>query len=383
MMRLKICATFCALAFLLASCASYNVYSVKSRPNMAVKGGLMYALPQTDICLSVTFQKRNFTQAPYAQFASEMLGMDSLRIDEPYSIVSMSLSGVNKADPSQYYFISPRRISVNVDSRGLLQSVGMNTPVSNRAGLGEGDFSYTEPSAEHAPSLSLNTYDRADTFYVRGDLPGHPSLVSTRKDVRNLRQRAQAAADRIAELQEKRQQLLYGDYDGNYTPEAIQYLVDRLGEQESALLSQFLGTTETETVDFYITPSSDRSKVAEQQMLVFCFSPTFGLYDTIYPEVPDLCPFYCTITSEANLKKPSGFVRATSKGLIGKNNTTVGRSTFKYRQSEVANVRIEGGKYSFSRQLPIAQFGPIIDLPRGRFRAVFDRHTGDLIYFER
>lgn len=383
MMRIRLLTVLCGLLFLATSCASYEVYSVKSRPHAAVKGGLLYALPQTDICLSVTFQKRDFSQAPYASFASEMLGMDSIRIDEPYSILSMSLKGVNKADPSQYFFVSPRRISVSIDNRGLLQSVGMDDCLRRDMENPNADFSYSDHSRQQVPAVSLNTYDRTDTFYVKGDVPGHPSLISSRRDVRSLRQRAQATADRISEIQDKRQQLLYGDYDGGYTPEAIQYLLERLAEQETDLLAQFVGTVESETVDFYITPSADRSKLQEQQMLVFCFSPTFGLYDTIYPEVPDLCPFYCTVSAGSNLKKSAGFVRATGKGLIGRNNTTMGRSTFKYRQSEIAEVRIEGGKYSFARQLRIAQFGPVIDLPRGRFKALFDSGTGDLIYFER
>lgn len=383
MIRLRLMAVLCGVLLFATSCASYEVYSVKSRPHSAVKGGLLYALPQTDICLSVTFQKRDFSQAPYASFASEMLGLDSIRIDEPYSILSMSLKGVNKADPAHYFFVSPRRISVSVDSRGLLQSVGMDDYVLKGLENTNDEFAYAASERISAPAVSLNTYERADTFYVKGDVPGYPSLISSRRDVRSLRQRAQATADRIAEIQDKRQQLLYGDYDGGYTPDAIRYLLDRLAEQESALLAQFVGTVESETVDFYITPSADRSKLQEQQVLVFCFSPTFGLYDTIYPEVPDLCPFYCTVSAGSNLKKSAGFVRATGKRLLGRNSTAMGRGSFKYRQSEVAEVRVEGGKYSFVRQLRIAQFGPVIDLPRGRFKAVFDPSTGDLIYFKR
>ena len=37
---------------------------------------------------------------------------------------------------------------------------------------------------------TYNLYDRTDTFYVKGDRPGHPTGTSTKKAPRSLRQRA-------------------------------------------------------------------------------------------------------------------------------------------------------------------------------------------------
>ena len=169
------------VALLFVSCASYTVYPVKSRPTFHPKGGMLYALPKTKVCVSVTFSKRNYDQAPYAEFAAEMLGLDKTDITSPYAIESVAIDGVNEADPTLYYFIYPRRLSVNIDSRHLLRSVGVSHEEY------EEYESYTErrgraESEDETATAEYNMYDRADTFYVRGDRAGKPSLVSTKKD---------------------------------------------------------------------------------------------------------------------------------------------------------------------------------------------------------
>lgn len=365
-------------AVLLASCSSYDVYPVKSKPTTAVHGGLLYALPRTQVKISVTFEKHDYANAPYAQYAAEMLGLDQLDIDAPYAIRSIAIEGVNTADPDYYYFVHPRNLSVEVDSRHLLRSVGMQqSPAKSTTTAGTSTLLNT-PVAQQEPQYNL--YDRADTFYVRGDQPGHPSLVASKKDHRNMRQRAQDAAEQIGELQEKRQQLLYGDYEGAYTPEAIQYLLGKLQQREAELLAQFTGEVSQETVDFYIDPQDEKKMIDDLTTLVFCFSPTFGLYDTIYPEVGDLEAFYCNIHCENHLRQAARFVKYRTASKT-KGGNAANRNSFKYRQSEEATVTVSNDHYGFSRTVRIAQFGPIIDLPRRKFKAQFDEHTSDLIYY--
>lgn len=368
------------VAALLCGCAGYTVYPVKSKPMMPVKGGMLYALPHTKVCVAVTFQKRDYAEAPYAEFASEMLGLDSLDVSAPYSIENISITGVNEADPNLYYFVYPRHLSVNVDSRHLLRSVGIS----------QAEFSEFESYTERRGRLNSdktgemepqnNLYDRADTFYVRGDKAGRPSLVTTKKDSRNIRQRAEAAAQRLEELQDKRQQLLYGEYEGGYTPESLKYLCDRLAEQEERLLAQFLGKTITETVRFYVDPKVDRASADSQSVVLFGFSPKEGL--VVGDSLPaGLDTVRCTIHRENTLKNAARFVKSRTKGRR-KDDTVGSRKTFKYRQAESAQVTVYGARFAFETEVKIAQFGPIVDLPKYKFEALFDAKTGDLIYYK-
>lgn len=366
------------IVILLASCAGYTVYPVKSRPAIHPKGGMLYALPKTKVCVSVTFNKRNYDEAPYAEFAAEMLGLDKTDVSSPYSIESIAIEGVNEADPNLYYFIYPRRLSVNIDSRHLLRSVGIS----------HDDYeeyeSYTErrgrAASEDVSMAEYNLYDRSDTLYVRGDRAGKPSLVTTKKDSRSLRQRAAAAAQRLEEIQNKRQQLLYGDYDGDYSPESMKYLASRLAEQEQAILDQFVGRTVAETVRFYVDPKTDRASLDSQTVALFAFSPKLGLRTGAAME-KGMDTIYCTLHSENTLRSATRFVKQSTKGSR-KGDNVGNRKTFKYRQSETVHVTVFGGGFVYESDVRIAQFGPIVDLPRHKFEAIFDRNTGDPVYYK-
>ena len=54
--------------------------------------GLFYALPSTQICVDVTYQYYDLTDAVYGAYASEMLALDNFDVDKPYRIVNVSTS---------------------------------------------------------------------------------------------------------------------------------------------------------------------------------------------------------------------------------------------------------------------------------------------------
>lgn len=365
---------------LLQGCSSCKVYSVRSKPVLPVRGGLMYALPRTRVCVAVTVEHRNLDNAPYAKYAQELLGLDGYDATASYAIRSIAISGENEADPRYYYFVRPGRQFIAVDDRHLLRAVGVSemaeraedTPVANRMG------------GEVPLVAQYNLYDRADTFYVRGDRPGQPSKVLAKPDSRTLRQRAVAAAERIEELQDKRQELLFGDYEGNYTPEALQYLNERLARQEQELLQLFIGSVEQQTVRYYYTPRDERKSIEYQSAPIFAFSPQRGLLDTVAAQdsASEAVLFHCHVQCDNTLRNASSFVRQHTRGSLKTDNPQQ-RRTFKYRQSEHAVVTVEGSGYAFSAEVRIAQFGPVVDLPRHNCQALFDRTTGDLIYYNR
>lgn len=381
MKRIATYITLALVAAMACSCAGYKVYPVKSKPLMPVKGGLMYALPKTMVCVAVTFEKRDYAEAPFAEFAQEMLGLDKLDVQAPFAIDNITVEGVNEADPRHYYFIDPRGLSVVVDSRHLLRSVGVD-----QEDLKEFD-SYNERRGSYSPDNDdedlvpqNNLYDRTDTFYVRGDRKGHPSLVSSKKDSRNIRQRAIAAAERLEELQNKRQQLLYGEYEGSYTPEGIKYLVDQLAEQEERILSQFLGRTRRETVRFYIEPRDEKTMIDSQSVVLFGFSPQKGLCSRENIEA-GMDTVRCIIRCENTLRSAARFVKFRTSGRR-KDDNVGNRNTFKYRQAETATVTVFGSQFSFETEVKVAQFGPVVDLPRRKFQAIFDARTGDLLFYK-
>ena len=123
------------------------------------------------------------------------------------------------------------------------------------------------------------------------------------------------------------------------------------------------------------------------------FSPSEGflsddiLTDAEDGELPEGFPIVCTVQSGRSLQSANRFVRYHTAGSTpsanpnrtGKAATkSRSRKTFRYRIPEQATVSVFTPQFSLSRQLPISQFGPTVELPRQRIKALFDPQTLDL-----
>ena len=391
-----------SLALLLSSCSAYKVYSVRDNPTMPIAGGVVYALPRTQLRVAVTVERRDLASAPYARFAADMLGATAADLDTSFRIVDIDVTPHNVADPDYYYFVKVRRGSLTVDDRHLLLAVGAPVPSSTGARVPP-RASNQQPTANSQPSpLAYNLYDRPDTFYTRYDSPGHPSLVTTKKDVRTLKQRAEAAAASIDELQTRQRELLTGEADNQPDAESLRLILAQLRHQELQLKALFVGETHRETVVFYVDPALRKGE--DFIDTISWFSPTEGFVTeptnqptnqpTNHSNIQALnhsniqaFPIVCTVQSENTLKTTNRFVRYHTSGTaptVTSNRTGVAASksrtkkAFRYRIPEQTTVTIFTPQFSLSRHLPISQFGPTVQLPTRRIKALFDPQTHDL-----
>lgn len=391
--------TVLIFTLLLTACSNYKVYSVRDNPKMPVRGGVVYALPHTQLRVAVTVERRDLSSAPYAPFAVDMLGATEADIDTCYRIVGIDVTPSNVADPDHYYFVKVRRGSVVVDERHLLLAVGEGSDVPN-IGAGADDGVETrngEPvlwgNGRHGGNgdvaLSYNLYDRADTFYTRYDTPGHPSLVTTKKDVRSQRQRAEEAAGKIEELQSRQQDLLMGETEGVPDGATLRFLLGQLRRQEQLLKSLFLGVTCRETVYFYVDPVSRKSGDFVDTVAWFSSAEGFLGGDGVPQSQTDeqscaqLFPIVCTVQSLRTMQNANRFVKYHTSATVAASSNrgseaahrTRARKTFRYRIPEQAAVTVFSPQYSVSRKMPISQFGPIVELPNRRIKAVFNPET--------
>lgn len=382
----------------LASCSGYKVYSVKDNPSLPVCGGTVYALPRTQLKVAVTIEKRDLSSAPYSRFAADMLGATENDVDTNFRIVDIDVSPCNVADPDYYYFVKVRRGSVLVDHRHLLLAVGnVPSPLPTTPQQLNNSSSH-QTNTSTSQHLTYNLYDRADTFYTRYDSPGNPSLVTTKKDVRNLRQRAEEVAGRIDELQTRQRELLTGEAEVSLDSETMHFLLNQLRRQELELKALFLGKINRETVVFYVDPQLRKSE--DFVDTVAWLSPVDGLMsvgqtavmnsDTTSPHSDynpqSTYPIVCVVQPSRSLQSVNRFVRYHTAGAAPSVNNRSGqaarrsraRKTFRYRIPEQATVSIYTPQFSLSRQIAISQYGPTVELPRRRIKAVFDPETLDL-----
>lgn len=370
-----------ALLFAVLFAGCYSVTPVTRNNSNADRGGIFYALPSTTICVDFTYQYYNTEKALYSEYAAEMLALDSYNPEEPYRVKNVEVSHVVAADPQRFFLVNPRGLSVQVDNRHLLRAVGM-TPAEvseqSQSALALGEIGSSDKKLvlhnatadEMAPTYNL--YDRTDTFYTKGDLPGHPTMTSTRKAPRSMRQRAQAAAEEYAYLEDTRNDVAVSD---RYTAEGKAELLKNLEERETAILEQFVGRIVTETVHFYFTPEAV-TKVGDstQVRVLFYFSRNEGICDS---DDVGAMPVVCTLYPDQSLQQVRRFNRKNNSKIAQSNN-----GNFKYRIPSNALMTLHCELFDFRVNVPVAQFGPIVNLPRQRFKALFDPATGALIYYD-
>ena len=137
-----------AATLLLTGC--YSVTPIQGDNSKASCGGLFYTLPFTQICVDVTYQYYDLSEAVFSQYASEMLALDNFDVEKPYRIKNIEASYNVTADPDHYYFVSPSGISMQIDNRHLLRSVGM-TPQEAAAALAS-TITYSDTAEGLTPS---------------------------------------------------------------------------------------------------------------------------------------------------------------------------------------------------------------------------------------
>lgn len=368
------------LSLLMVSCSRYHVYSMRDKPLFPVSGGVLYALPKTQICLSLTLERRDVSNAPYRDFAVELLGVEADDIDSSFRISDINVSTRNVADVDNYFLVKVKRGSVTVDQRHLLLAIGMTNPSNNR--MDNSDLPSRPQNGRLNPDAGNNLYDRADTLYSRYDKPGNPTMISERKDSRSLRQRAVAAAERLGEIQSKRQELLNGEYEGSYSLEALNYINGQLAKQEEEIVSRFCGVVRRETVRFYVEPSFKKND--EVIDTVVWFSPSMGLVGDIYNLPDDATPVVCRVTNDNELRNANRFVKYHTSGVTpdgkgGRSGNAYAKQRrgkgFRYRVPESATVMVTTDAISVKRQVKMAQLGPIMMLPARGTRALFDANN--------
>lgn len=357
-----------AMLLMLAGC-SYRIYSVSDRPRLGAGGGILYALPRTQVVADITLVSYDRTAALYSQYAAEMVGGDSADLYRP----AVSLSSRNVPDPKAYYYVVPRRISVDVDKNHLLHSVGI--PSSDFSSLAQPQSKAAVP-ALYETHLEYNLYPRTDTFYVKGDKPGHPSHVSAKPDARSLRQRALSAADELRSVQERLRSLENGDFDDSYSIEQVQYVQQRLQQRQADLLRLFVGEPQVQTFSYTYVPRDEYKLIDSQSVVLFYYSPLSGIADS---GAAGAVPVVLDIRCDNHTRNAARFVKFRTDGRDG--HTAKQRRCFKYRMAEQAEVTLSCPYFTAKAQLPVVQFGPTVDLPKRRFEALFDPQTGDLLYY--
>lgn len=372
-----------ALTITLFACGSNKmmVYSA-TQSNTPVSGGIFYALPRTQVQLCLKVSHQDISQSPYHAFAKQYLSQDSAA--EGYRLNSVQMSVVSSPDKKQIFYVEPGNNSVNVDGRGLLLAVNC-TPMADSVvryfAVGPTMQFYSLPRSIVSPIAQNSSYKHADTFYTRTDMPGKPSLVVSKDDHLALAQQAAAAATKLADIEEKQQQLLFGEYEGDYSSGSVQFLYNSLEEMKRPYLQQFLGREVVDSVIIYIDPKEESDKIDSQSVVIAYFSPTLGLLPTNVSLPSDAKAITCAIHCDNLMRRVTRTQANKLKKSIKQRRQ---RHCLRYRIPQEATVSISmDGMATVSQRLPIMQYGAAALLPYGNVQAIFDNRTGSLLHMNR
>ena len=374
-----------ALLLLVANSCSYKVTQVKGRPSQSLKGGIFYSLPKTMIHIAVTFENTNFDLAPYSDYAEKYLGIE---VDDTraWAIADVDISAVAEADPDYFYYVEPRcsDVSIQVSPKGLLKSINSSyseVQESDESGIEQverlniTDFLYS--------AANYNLYEHVDTLYTRHGMSGNEERVFIMRSAveKSDEQRAEEAAKQITEIQEKKLELLYGEYESSYNENALNFIYSSLDREEKRLLQLFTGVKSTVTEVFYVEPEVSKVVVDDQIVELFRFSPEKGIVDSTDEEA---VPIYCNLRIENSLRAVSRYAKGKTNRITGKRTKARSNSSaFKYRIPEVVRVSFVTPSFTKQKTLKVSQYGAILELPARKVEAVFDSKTGELQYMRK
>lgn len=373
-------------AVLCASCSRYSVYSVDERPRNNIGGGVVYALPATTVQITFNYTFRDRREAPYANYAEEFLGLQS---ETPTFELSVAdISAITLPDRSQMFYVVPHNTSVQVENL-MIKSIGMDAEPTRKPAEGTAPTVLT-PATPEVPNF-YNLYDRNDTVYTRYDAPGKPSKVLSNKDVKSLRMRARDAAEEIHSLEERRQEL--SSFESSLSGAELDKAMQQIQQRISDLSDLFIGKRRSTQVTYTFTPQPlSNGAMGEAAATLLYLSPTAGIVDSSYAGA---VPVICKVTSLNTLRDAARFINYRANGhkspslrpmSDGKSRHTprygspASRNLIQYRLAEKATVSIILDGIVVEKELPILQFGPIMALPKSTRQALFDTHTGTLLY---
>ena len=291
-----------------------------------------YWLPKTQLTVTVTVQKQTFKPGEFSRYAERYLRLSDVKdkAEEVWTITGIQVSETGVPDKDKLYTLSfpskGNRPYIELTNDGILSAVNVHVIES---------ASQTAPAPVKEKTKKLNPQEfMTEEILMAGSTAKMAEL--TAKEIYNIR--------------ESRNAITRGQSD--FTPtdgESLKYMLESLSAQETALLTLFNGTSETEDVTFTINVTPDES-ISKQ--ILFRFSSKLGVLpiDNLAGE-----PVWIDITDR---KMAEGYsVDAKSK----KTTSSKKEAPFLYyRIPGRASINIYNNRTSFlEKDIQIAQFGKV------------------------
>ena len=323
--------------------------------------GLIYALPQTVMKITVDMLEIRTYRGPYYRFAEKYLGITGVQTENKsaWMIKNVTVSTFPEADPGQFYSINPVRGSFNPDNIMFLSDQGFIMDMRKLEAFAieskkTNIFTkipgvlYTNQTVTRNIVQSTDTLYKtilADTSFIRMPVLKNEMISKT------IDERAEEVADFIVELRTGRYELLTGQTDFYPEGPALEIALKRLDELEAEYMSLFIGKNiEIEhSLDFWYIPLPGEMF---ENIELFEYSDKNG----ISPKITGSGKTVNLLLSEVDKGK---VLDEFMKGKDSQNQCRIF-----YRIPDMAEAEIQdGGKTVFKERIPVYQYGTILSMP--------------------
>ena len=330
------------------------------QPNEAA---VVYFAPMSYLVLDFEFTTEIREAGPYAKYAESLLGVkDAIQTNETtYTLGKVDIYTRTVADTTRVRKVVPEQgfpaQLLTLDGRGLL--VGYNLPYEDKD---------KKPCTPSQARTNVTT-------------PQAMPLTDEQLNVQDEEARATAIVKQIYRIRESRMYLLSGEVE--HAPadgRAMKLVLDELKEEETQLLSLFIGrvttTTDRHLVEFL--PTRNETREQEQWKLFFSAENGFTMPDNLEADTI----LVSLIAHRQAYKEPEELI-VTKKG---KNDKVVPQtSQIIYNLPGSAEISVTYRNALFGgKTLPIAQFGIDVPLTRELFTGKtlpvirFNTRTGNI-----
>jgi len=327
-----------------------------------VQEKVIYALPQTLLKISITYNKHVQIPGPYAQYGEKYLGIRNCitKRSENWQIMQAGISAFSEIDPDNYYVINA--LSGNIPNGTLQQLIDKGFVNEGSLAVDE-DFAKPFMMRENSGNPIVFNDVTVDPYQEQKQETMYKTIVTdtsfvqvpvnrTILEKKTLEQKAEEAANFILELRLSRFELLSGYGEVFPDGEAMQATINKMDQLEKEYISLFAGKSygETFTREQYIIPESQQDK---KSYTIGYFSDQLGF---VPASLEEGSPVRVEIL-------PSGKTRSL-RNLIPQNPEEDAYNQIYYRLPDVADVRIlRGDNELVQKRLNIFQLGALVSVP--------------------
>lgn len=236
--------------------ASAQGQSAAYQPGVT-QDGVSYWLPKTMITVTVTAQKQSFKPGEFSRYAERYLRLNDVKdkAEEVWSIKDVKISTSGVPDKDNLYTltfpIKGNRPYFDLTNDGVIQGVNVRKKEQPAQDV-------QAPAPQPVKKINPQEYMTEEILMAS----------STAK-------MAELTAKEIYNIRESRNNITRGQADFVPTDgESLKFMLESLTTQETALLTLFCGTNETEEVTFTINVTPDE---ALSKQILFRFSTKLGV----------------------------------------------------------------------------------------------------------